>query len=251
MKRKNQIVIRNYITWAKHSAFGINSDLMLSYPRETEKCWFVMKGQDWNNNNADFFNQKYERLFEYMQGEAERLGIKPNDVTRITGVQMYSHWFTKSQFSIISEKHYKELQAAYPDGFKRKYNELRKMLGESNNPTECLKPYFNNIAIDREGDIGLTDVWRFSITSKEERESAGGHATPKPIALCARGINASTKTGESVLDVFGGSGSTLIACEQLNRKSYLMELEPKWVDVIINRWEKYTGKKAVLLNGDN
>lgn len=251
MKRKNQIVIRNYITWAKHSAFGINSELMLSYPRETEKCWFVMKGQDWNNNNAEFFNTKFERILEYMQGEAKRLGIESKDVTRVTGVQMYSHWFTKSQFSIISEKHYKSLQEAYPDGFQKSYEDLRKMLGDSNNPTDRLKPYFNNIALEKVGDIGLTDVWRFTTTSGAEKESAGGHATPKPLALCSRAINASTKPNEVVLDVFGGSGSTMIACEQLNRSCYTMELEPKWVDVIIARWEQFTGEKAVLINGNN
>ena len=50
-----------------------------------------------------------------------------------------------------------------------------------------------------------------------------------------------------VLDVFGGSGSTLVTCEQLNRRCYTMELEPKWVDVIIDRWEQQTGQKAVLV----
>ena len=83
---------------------------------------------------------------------------------------------------------------------------------------------------------------------REEKETAGGHATPKPIALCSRAIKSSSREGEIVLDVFGGSGSTLIACEQLNRKAYLMELEPKWCDVIIKRWENFTGKKAVKMN---
>lgn len=55
--------------------------------------------------------------------------------------------------------------------------------------------------------------------------------------------------GDIVLDLFGGSGSTLIACEQLGRKCYTMELDPHYVDVIIQRWEDYTGKKAVKLNG--
>ena len=52
----------------------------------------------------------------------------------------------------------------------------------------------------------------------------------------------------NVVDLFGGSGSTLIACEQLNRKCYMMELDPKYVDVIIKRWEQFTGKKAVKIN---
>ena len=53
-----------------------------------------------------------------------------------------------------------------------------------------------------------------------------------------------------MLDLFGGSGTTLIACEQNNRKAYLMELDPKYVDVIVDRWEKFTGESAVLMNFD-
>lgn len=249
MKKNNQVVIRNYITWAKHSAIGIGSEILLSYPKETEKCWFVIKGIDWNNTNAEFFNTKYEKILEYLSGQVQRLEIKPKDVARITGtMSMYQHWFTKSQFTIIPEKHYKSLQEAYPNGFLKPYEELRKMVDNSNDTSDCRKPYFDSIALDEVGDIGLTDVWRFSITSNKERESAGGHATPKPIALCSRAINASSRENEIVLDVFGGSGSTLIACEQLNRNAYLMELEPKWVDVIIARWEKFTGEKAVLIS---
>lgn len=74
------------------------------------------------------------------------------------------------------------------------------------------------------------------------------HPTMKPIPLIAHLIENSSKIGETVLDLFGGSGSTLIACEQLNRSAYLIELEPKWCDVIIKRWEDYTGQKAILLN---
>lgn len=246
MKKANKIVVRNYITWAKHTAFGINSDLQLSYPKETEKCWFIMKGMDWNNNNAEFFNTKYERLLEYMQNEAEKAGIKPRDIAEVCGVQMYSHWFSKSQFHIIPEKHYKTLASHYEGCFERPYEELRTLLGDTNNPTDCLKPYFDNTTNNPVGDIGLTDVWRFPPTSNKEREGLN-HATPKPIALCARGIHTSSRQGENVLDVFGGSGSTLIACEQLGRKCYMMELDPHYCDVIVKRWENLTGKKAVKL----
>jgi DNA modification methylase len=95
----------------------------------------------------------------------------------------------------------------------------------------------------------MNSVWHFDRTSSEERESAGGHATPKPIALCSRAIKSSSRENEIVLDMFGGSGSTLIACEQLNRNAYVMELEPQWVDVIIDRWEQFTGQKAELISG--
>lgn len=72
------------------------------------------------------------------------------------------------------------------------------------------------------------------------------HPTQKPVALSARAIKNSSKSGQIVLDLFGGSGSTLIACEQLKRKCRMMELDPHYCDVIIKRWENLTGKKAVL-----
>lgn len=75
------------------------------------------------------------------------------------------------------------------------------------------------------------------------------HPTMKPLKLLARLINNSSRENEIVLDVFGGSGSTLMACEQLNRKCYMMELDPFYVDTIIKRFEDYTGKKAVKING--
>lgn len=75
------------------------------------------------------------------------------------------------------------------------------------------------------------------------------HPTMKPIKLIARQIKNSTKKDELILDLFGGSGSTLIAAEQLNRKCNMVEYDPKYCDVIVRRWEELTGQKAVLLNG--
>ena len=102
----------------------------------------------------------------------------------------------------------------------------------------CLYGWFNNGSHKFYGDRKQKSVWQYN------RDSISEHTTPKPVALIAKAIGNSTKSGESVLDLFGGSGSTLIACEQLNRKCYMMELEPKYVDVIIARWENLTGQKA-------
>lgn len=74
------------------------------------------------------------------------------------------------------------------------------------------------------------------------------HPTQKPVQLSAQAIISTTQEEDAVLDCFGGSGSTLIACEQLDRTCFMMEYEPRYVDVIIDRWEKFTGAKAVLLN---
>ena len=74
------------------------------------------------------------------------------------------------------------------------------------------------------------------------------HPTMKPIKMCADMIRNSSRKNEIVLDLFGGSGSTLITCEQLKRTCYMMEYDPVYVDVIIERWENFTGEKAVLIS---
>lgn len=77
------------------------------------------------------------------------------------------------------------------------------------------------------------------------------HPTMKPIMLFAYQMACNTKPGENVIDLFGGSGTTIMAAEQNGRSAYVMELDPKYVDVIIDRWESFTGGKAVLLNGED
>ena len=74
----------------------------------------------------------------------------------------------------------------------------------------------------------------------------GEHPTMKPVELFAYLIENSSKKGDAVLDLFGGSGTTLIACEQLGRNAFIMELDEKYCDVIINRWEQLTGRESVL-----
>lgn len=83
---------------------------------------------------------------------------------------------------------------------------------------------------------------------REDKPSSNDlHPTMKPLTLLQTPIKNSSKKGEIVLDQFGGSGSTLITCEQLDRICYMMEYEPKYADVIINRWEHFTGEKAIQL----
>ena len=106
----------------------------------------------------------------------------------------------------------------------------------------CMYGWFNNGNHNFYGDRKQTSVWKY------DRKSIEGHTTPKPILLICNALNMSSKPKENILDLFGGSGSTLIACEQLDRKCYMMELDPKYIDVIIKRWEKFTGKKAVKIN---
>ena len=71
------------------------------------------------------------------------------------------------------------------------------------------------------------------------------HLTEKPAELAVRAMQYSSLAGENVLDLFGGSGSTLIAAEQTGRKAFLMELDAPYCDVIVQRWQKFTGRKAI------
>lgn len=81
-----------------------------------------------------------------------------------------------------------------------------------------------------------------------KRNGDTGHPTEKPVEVPAMAISHSSNENDVVLDLFGGSGSTLMACEQLNRRCFMCELDPHYCDVIIKRWENFTGKKAVLIN---
>ena len=83
---------------------------------------------------------------------------------------------------------------------------------------------------------------------KKDNASEYVHATQKPVELAAQAIKSTTVKNDDILDVFGGSGSTLLACEQLGRTCYTMELDPCYVDVIIQRWEEFTGGEAKLIN---
>jgi DNA modification methylase len=198
------------------------------------------------NNNKDHYDETFEAVRSYLESEAKRVNLTSKLLTQITGVQMYGHWFTKSQFTIIPEVHYKKLQAYYNgDAFCMDYNELKDQHETLKEAVMAKRAYFDGTASQ------CIDVWVHDVTSQKERELAGGHATPKPIELCGRAIKTSSREGESVLDVFGGSGSTLIACEQLDRTCYMMELDPKYCDVIIKRWETLTGEKAVRLESAN
>ena len=90
------------------------------------------------------------------------------------------------------------------------------------------------------GPNNATDVW----SVKKVNPQSMIHLTEKPVELAVRAMQYSSRVGENVLDLFGGSGSTLIAAEQTGRRAFLMELDRLYCDVIVERWEKFTGQKA-------
>lgn len=95
------------------------------------------------------------------------------------------------------------------------------------------------------GPKNVTDVWSVKKVNPQDMI----HLTEKPVELAVRAMQYSTRAKENVLDLFGGSGSTLIAAEQTGRRAFLMEIDALYADVIVNRWEAFTGKKAKLVRG--
>ncbi len=97
------------------------------------------------------------------------------------------------------------------------------------------------------GPNNVPDVW----SVKKVNPQSMIHLTEKPVELAVRAIQYSSRAGENVMDLFGGSGSTLIAAEQTGRRAFLMELDALYCDVIVQRWEKFTGRKAERVAGES
>ena len=108
----------------------------------------------------------------------------------------------------------------------------------------CFYGWKEGAAHDWYSDRSQTTVMDFNKPQRNEE-----HPTMKPVELIAYQMNNSTRKGDVVLDLFGGSGTTLIAAEQLERTCCIMELDERYCDVIIKRWETLTGQKAELIEG--
>ena len=237
-----KLEMRNQIVWDKKSIAGMASSLLTQYPVASEHCLFFQLGNQFlgNVNSADF-PESWEPLRGYLETEAKAAGIDPNKIRELCGVQMFSHWFTRAQFTLIPEKHYATLQGAYPGRFQRPWKSMKaewdKVKGGPTSEIQGARSYFNN------GHDSMTDVWEFPRVYGEERH---GHATPKPVEMMQRIMLSSLPEKGLCVEPFGGSGSTLIAAHLAKRVCYSMELKPEYVDVIVKRWENLTGLKAEL-----
>lgn len=185
--------------------------------------------------NAD---RHIEPIKKYLFGEAKKASLTNDIISNAGGPAfMYGHWFTNHQWTLIDEKNYKLLQeyciSQGIDAFKREYCSLR---------DEYLRKtiYSKNLPKEEFSEWGLYGVWEFNTV----HERLGGHAAAFPLELPVRYIKIHSYEGDTVLDPFGGTGTTLIAAEQLGRKCRMMERDPHYCDVIIARWEKFTGQKA-------
>ena len=253
MAKENKITFRNLLTWDKGYGQGQNYEGFRMYPIADEKCLFVMCGVQGFNTNADNYFEGWEPVRKYLDEEINKIlnaGFTKHELNQCMGATekggMLGHYTSKSQFMLPTREKYEKLQYFANkhgvDALKKEYDALKKEYDALKKEYYSTRAYFDNT------HDNMNNVWKFERAPRAEREQTGGHATPKPLALCSRAIMSSSRENETVLDVFGGSGSTLIACEQLNRNCFMMELDEHYCDVIIQRWENLTGEKAVLIN---
>ena len=245
MARANELTFRNLITWDKGNGQGQNSENTRMYAVADEKCLFVMNGTAGFDTNSYNYYEGYEPIREYFVEQFKKVGGDKAGA-EVIGVtkRMVEHYTKRSQWDMMSKDRYEVMQKycqenkieAFKDygKIKAEYDKIKKVFNNS-------RAYFNNT------HDNFNNVWHFSRTGSDEKELTGGHATPKPIELCERGILSSSQKGDIVADYFGGSGSTLIACELNDRICYMNELEPYWCEVIIRRYETLTGETAVKI----
>ena len=227
-----RLTTRNEIVWNKKDGQGISSKEFRSFPIVTERCLFFMLGEQGFSSNAENYWEGFEPIRKYLYQERESAGWNNKDVADFFGFhpRMADHWFSKSQWSFPKKEQYLRLQKeANGSAFKRDYDELKREFCAT-------RAYFDN------AHDNMTDVWDFPRVTGEERH---GHATPKPVAMMERVMKSSLPKGGLCIEPFGGSGSTLMAAEKTERTCYTIELQPKYCDVIIKRWQDYTGKKAI------
>ena len=260
---QEKLTFRNLITWDKGNGQGQLASERRSYATADEKCLFIMMGrQTYGDTCADYW-EGFEPIRQKLIQMKERFNLSTADVIELAGATTCSHWFSTSQWEFPSEQRFmifaeNLLKKGYSGN--EEYKDLRKEYDERRQEYEDLlqeynelrQEFYNSRAYFDNTHDNMNNVWHFARTTGEERETAGGHATPKPIALCCRAIRSSSREEEIVLDVFGGSGSTLIACEQERRKCRMIELEPKWCDVIVKRYVRATGDKNIkcIRNGE-
>ena len=228
-----RLTLRNEIVWDKKHGEGMNSDKRRMFPTATERCLFFMIGEQGFNNNADNYWEGWDKMMLYLKKEKDKSGLTIKDLKKIAGHSEKSgcHWFDKSQWMMPTKETYKSWQTyCKNEAFAKDYEVLKQEFYST-------RAYFNNT------HDNMTEVWEFERVQGEERH---GHATPKPVEMMERVMKSSAPENAIVVEPFLGSGSTLIAAEKTKRKCYGMELDPKYCDVIVKRWEDFTGKKAII-----
>lgn len=246
LDKEPDLLFRNEIVWSKGSGMGMASPGEHSYPLESERCLFFMLGEQFvGNQNADDYWDGYEPFRLWLIAERDKAGWSNSQVNDLTCSFMAGHWTTKSQFQIIHRKAYEVLQvAAQGAAFTASYDDLFTNLfpGITEHRRELSAALRERRTTFHNEHEPMTDVWTFGRVAGEDRYD---HATPKPVEAMVRIIKTSTSSGDFIGVPFGGTGPEIVAAEQLDRRCLVAEIEPRYCDSIVARWEALTGETAV------
>lgn len=247
--KEQKATFRNLLTWDKGNGQSQNSEMTRSFATADEKCLFIMLGVQGFNNNSDNYFEGFESIRDYLNTQKNKLGWNTDKIIEITGKSSASHYFSKSQWAFPTKEHYNSIrESAKGNAFHKEYDAFHKEYDALKKEYDALKKeYYSTRAYFDNTHDNMNNVWHFSRHNRDGSE--GGHATPKPIPLCERAIKSSCPDNGLVLDSFLGSGSTMVAAHQLNRKCYGMELEPKYCQVIIDRMLKLDPTLEIKRNG--
>lgn len=241
--REQFVTFNNEIVWDKEFGSGQGTAAIRSYPMTTERALFFALGrQGFGNKNNDRYWLGWDEIRSYLVSELEAADLNAKKLKELTGVNMHSHWFGTSQWTFIPANHYATLQEA-TGRFKEPHEKLAKRYAQLqerfNEWLEHERAYF-----DATHDTSLGEVWRFPRVEGADRF---GHETPKPIDMMVRLARSSLRVGGLAAEPFGGTGPMLLACEQTGRRCRTVELDPVFCEVILQRWEALTGKRAQRL----
>ena len=240
LARQGKVTFRNLITWWKgEGGLGVGGANLRCYPSHSEKCLFIMNGSKGFLSLKDFkipfCDELNNRFIEY--------GLTPDLAAR----KICSVNRSDAEDNFESRVNaFKRHLVAYPMFNKPKPEYWHIWFGNMDGYDDFISRYEQAREGYRTGynyfdgrSEKCNDVWNIPTVSQYEKIQGGNHPTVKPLRLCKRAILTSCPEEGIVLDLFGGSGSTLIASEMLGRKCRIMEITPQWCKVIINRYMEY------------
>ena len=240
--RKHAAVF-NHIVWSKGKSLGTTASVeeMRRWRPRSERLILCEKQHSPDALLASF-NAKtahiaarsaYASIIDRMMAWQKQAGLTNCEIDKCLGKNgMAGHYFGRSQWALPTQEAWDKMRPLFKsrgvdigefDAQRREFDAQRR-------------------EFDAKTSDNMTDVWEMSAPHGDDRH---GHPTPKPVALISKLVSAHSRPADLVADPFLGSGTTLIAAEQLGRKCYGMEISPAYCDVIVKRWENLTGKKAV------
>ncbi len=188
----------------------------------------------------------FEPLRAYLDGERERAGVSKPQVNKYTGTHMASHWFSRSQWALPTERYYEQLRCCLSQlnhngqYLRREYEDLRREYEDLRREYEDLRREYEDLRREYEdlrrpfavtADVPYTDVWDFPTVQAR----TGKHPCEKPLAMMEHIVRTSSKPGAVVLDCFGGRATTAHACLNLGRKCISIEKDEAYHRAGVNR----------------